>query len=353
MACEPAPDPEPHPTQPSVPERAGQRARTCVPGGRCRQVLGRTSRSFRRSIRVPSPVLALALAACSLGLAACTAGSAHPGAGSAARAGAPAGSSVTRPPTTTTSTTAVPSSTTATTTAPAHRPPRRRPPPRGSRPCRYPTPWRPSPRPVSSGEGVWTAAGRTVEGVPAVYETTLVPPGGSAAAGLAWMDTRLLAAQLYSGSKSPGGGPYPLTAPVEPTQAASLVAAFNGGFLMKDAQGGYYTRGTRHLPPRRRCRIAGDLRRRLRDRRRLGQRRHHDPRRRRRAPEPRPPRRGRPAHGRGGERRLARLGRHLRGDLVLVVGAGPGEPVALERRHHRRRGARVRRRTGPEPDPAG
>jgi hypothetical protein len=62
------------------------------------------------------------------------------------------------------------------------------------------------------------------------------------------MDTNLLGAQLYSGSKSPGGGPYMFTAPVQPAQAATLVAAFNGGFLMKDAQGGYLTEGRTIYP---------------------------------------------------------------------------------------------------------
>jgi Phosphodiester glycosidase len=98
------------------------------------------------------------------------------------------------------------------------------------------------------GEGAWVPAGRTIGGVSAVYETSLVPPGGGPAAGIAWMDTRLLAATLYSGSKSPGGGPYQFTAPVEPTEAATLVAAFNGGFLMKDAGGGYYTEGHTVVP---------------------------------------------------------------------------------------------------------
>jgi hypothetical protein len=95
----------------------------------------------------------------------------------------------------------------------------------------------------AGGEGVWRAAGRRVEGVPAVYETTLVPPDGSQPAGIAWMDTRLLAARLYSGSKSPGGGPYRYTAPVQQASARSLVAAFNGGFMMNAAEGGYYTEG--------------------------------------------------------------------------------------------------------------
>jgi Phosphodiester glycosidase len=94
-----------------------------------------------------------------------------------------------------------------------------------------------------AGEGAWRPAGRLVDGVPAIYETTLVPPGGTRRAGIAWMDTKLLSARLYSGSKSPGGGPYRYTAPIQPAQAASLVAAFNGGFKMADAHGGYYTEG--------------------------------------------------------------------------------------------------------------
>jgi hypothetical protein len=91
--------------------------------------------------------------------------------------------------------------------------------------------------------GLWQPAGRLVAGKPAVYETLLVPPGDTKRAGIAWMDTSLLSARLYSGSLSPGGGPYKYTAPVAPSAASSLVAAFNGGFQMKDAHGGYYTEG--------------------------------------------------------------------------------------------------------------
>jgi hypothetical protein len=130
-----------------------------------------------------------------------------------------------------------------------------------TRPARAPTPGArqtgtpssPLPTPASlapfsapgvAGEGAWSPAGRMVGGVPAVYETTLVPPGGSQPAGIAWMDTRLLSALLYSGSKSPGGGPYRYTAPIQPAEAASVVAAFNGGFVMNVAGGGYYTEGS-------------------------------------------------------------------------------------------------------------
>ena len=62
--------------------------------------------------------------------------------------------------------------------------------------------------------------------MPAVYEATLVPPGAVLRAGIAWMDTKLLSARLYSGSISPGGLGYKFTAPVLPNAAATLVAAF-------------------------------------------------------------------------------------------------------------------------------
>ena len=101
--------------------------------------------------------------------------------------------------------------------------------------------------PVAAGQGVWRPAGRPVaengQSVRAVYETTLIPPGSTRPAGIAWLDTGLLAARLYSGSVSPGGGPYRYTAPIRPAQAATLVAAFNGGFKMNQARGGYYTEG--------------------------------------------------------------------------------------------------------------
>ena len=109
----------------------------------------------------------------------------------------------------------------------------------------------PVPGTAGSGQGVWRAAGRLVHGRHVVYVTALIPPGGRKPAGIAWMDTGLLSARLYSGSVSPGGGPYKYTAPIQPTQAATLVAAFNGGFKMANARGGYYTDGRTIFPLRR------------------------------------------------------------------------------------------------------
>ena len=65
------------------------------------------------------------------------------------------------------------------------------------------------------------------------------------------MDTHLLTARRYSGSESLVGGRYRYTAPIRPASARYLVAAFNGGFKMTDAEGGYYTEG-RMIDPLRR-----------------------------------------------------------------------------------------------------
>jgi uncharacterized protein YigE (DUF2233 family) len=84
-----------------------------------------------------------------------------------------------------------------------------------------------------------------VGGIPAVYEAFVRPDAvhTSVVTGVAWMDTKLLSAKLYSGSTIPGGGPWSNTAPVSPRAAGSLVAAFNAGFLMPNAAGGYFTQG--------------------------------------------------------------------------------------------------------------
>jgi hypothetical protein len=97
------------------------------------------------------------------------------------------------------------------------------------------------------GQGRWHPAGRFVGGRPAVYETTLVVRATGQEAGIAWMDPRLLRAQLYSGSESPGGGPWKLTAPISPSAARAVVAAFNGGFRYCSG-GGYYSEGRLECP---------------------------------------------------------------------------------------------------------
>ncbi len=103
------------------------------------------------------------------------------------------------------------------------------------------------------GEGVWHPVGRrSADGIPAVYEAFVRPNrvNTSYVVGVAWMDPKLLQAQLYSGSYIPGGGPYKYSAPITAKASESLVAAFNAGFRMQDAQGGYFTQGKTIIPLR-------------------------------------------------------------------------------------------------------
>ena len=98
--------------------------------------------------------------------------------------------------------------------------------------------------PATKGEGIYTPVGRPVQGHPALYVTLIRPlDNPTTVAGVAWIDTRLLRGTLYSGSLSPGGLFWTRTAPVSRAASASLVAAFSGGFLMKDSHGGYLSEG--------------------------------------------------------------------------------------------------------------
>ena len=64
------------------------------------------------------------------------------------------------------------------------------------------------------------------------------------------MDPTLLRAQLYSGSYIPGHGPFTHSAPITSSASRTLVSAFNAGFRMQDANGGYYTDGRTIYPLR-------------------------------------------------------------------------------------------------------
>lgn len=98
--------------------------------------------------------------------------------------------------------------------------------------------------PALAGEGVYRPAGRTVQGHSAIFTTTVRPlDNPTTVAGVAWIDPRLLSARLYSGSLSPGGFFWKYTAPVSHAASQTLVAAFSGGFLLKDSHGGYLSEG--------------------------------------------------------------------------------------------------------------
>jgi hypothetical protein len=83
-----------------------------------------------------------------------------------------------------------------------------------------------------------------VGGLPAEYSAFVRPDAvhTSIVTGVAWMDTHLLRAKLYSGSEVPGGT-WPTMLPVTPEQRPDLVSIFNSGFRLQDSRGGYYADG--------------------------------------------------------------------------------------------------------------
>ncbi len=142
-------------------------------------------------------------------------------------------------------------------------------PPKGGRPARLnavPAPGGPPvaavraglppPRPVPlvvspalPGEGQWTPADAAVGGVPAMYvaqfraDTVYTSQITSAV----WIDPTRLRVALVPGAQEPGGTwaePPDITGPA----LASAVAAFNGGFRIQDAHGGFYLDGRQAVP---------------------------------------------------------------------------------------------------------
>ena len=103
--------------------------------------------------------------------------------------------------------------------------------------------------PALPGEGQWTPADAAVGGVPAMYvaqfraDTVYTSQITSAV----WIDPTRLRVALVPGAQEPGGTwpePPDITGPAR----ASAVAAFNGGFRIQDAHGGFYIDGRQAVP---------------------------------------------------------------------------------------------------------
>ena len=102
------------------------------------------------------------------------------------------------------------------------------------------------------GEGQWNVIGRSVAGVPTTYAAFLRPNAvnTSLVTGVAWMDTKLLGAKLYAGTTIPGTGNFSAMAPITGDALTTLDAAFNSGFRMQDANGGFFLDGVTSVPLR-------------------------------------------------------------------------------------------------------
>ncbi len=94
-----------------------------------------------------------------------------------------------------------------------------------------------------AGEGQWRTIS-TVNGHPAIEAAYLRPDAvhTSLVAAVAWIDPKVVKAVGYAGVEEPGGT-WPDQAPIADALRPQLVAAFNSGFKMQDAEGGYYASG--------------------------------------------------------------------------------------------------------------
>ena len=116
----------------------------------------------------------------------------------------------------------------------------------------------PPPRPVPlvvspalAGEGQWHPTGSVIGGVAAMYEAQFRADNvyTSQITTAVWIDPNLLRVALIPGAREPGGS-WAETPFISPAQLPYAVAAFNGGFRLKDAQGGFYLDGRTVAPLR-------------------------------------------------------------------------------------------------------
>lgn len=123
-----------------------------------------------------------------------------------------------------------------------------------SRPPTYlppPPPIPPRMQPALSGEGEWQPL-VTLKGQPAI-EAAFVRPDPrhtSYLAGVAWINQKLVTMALHPGYAVPGTSGLSQSTQVPTSQRDRLLATFNSGFRMKDANGGYWQAGTSVVPLR-------------------------------------------------------------------------------------------------------
>ena len=105
--------------------------------------------------------------------------------------------------------------------------------------------------PTVPGEGTWKAFGPLVNGAEGAYVTTVRPDAihTSILDAVIWFDPTILTFRQYPGLKIPGA-PWDRPPHVEDSRQASLVAAFAGGFRIRDSNGGMIL-GHRTLVPMR------------------------------------------------------------------------------------------------------
>lgn len=113
---------------------------------------------------------------------------------------------------------------------------------------------RPAPLPVRGGalvrgEARWVPGARTGP-VPVLHTGffRLDPTRPPVIVGVAWLNQMLLRVRLVAGTRQPVDAAQPAGSPLPPDIQRALVATFNSGFRMGDANGGYYADGREVRP---------------------------------------------------------------------------------------------------------
>ncbi len=109
-------------------------------------------------------------------------------------------------------------------------------------PSPLPAPITPVAFPALPGEGQWQTVA-TVHGQPAMAQTFLRPDAThtSYTVGAVTFDPHLVRTTLHPGSSQPGGTGWAVGPTI--TQPTGLLSAFNSGFKLADARGGFYANG--------------------------------------------------------------------------------------------------------------
>ncbi|MGH3438908.1 MAG: phosphodiester glycosidase family protein, partial [Sciscionella sp.] len=100
----------------------------------------------------------------------------------------------------------------------------------------------PPAQPALPGEGQWQVIARA-HGKPAMAEAFLRPDAvhTSYTAAAVWFNPHLVRARLHPGTAQPGGTGWSVPSTI--TRPSGLLAAFNSGFKLADAHGGFYQHG--------------------------------------------------------------------------------------------------------------
>jgi hypothetical protein len=98
--------------------------------------------------------------------------------------------------------------------------------------------------PALPGEGQWHVLA-SVDGRPAMQVAYLRPDAThtSYTAALVWMDPSRLRFVLHPGTVEPGRGPWPVSSAITAAERPVLLGAFNGGFRLDAARGGFFEGG--------------------------------------------------------------------------------------------------------------